>query len=285
MIADDLGRNTEQRRHGLDHRGPIIGHDAGEDQHVDLDVVVAVAGSVAHPPELLIGHRGRAVLCRGPIGASRADRRVDADDVGSPRRKGEHPSATTADEHRGTLRLLYGLGQTIEPTDPIVLALIAERARSEQAFEHVECLFQPVDPHAGRIHGDARLFVVAAHPAGADAELQPSARQPVDARHLLGQDHRVPVVVVENQGADPQLRRGIGGGHERHRRRELVAEVVRHEQRRVTEAFGLAGQLGPVGAGVGPAELDAEAEGSQVRHDAHPSDGTACPALRRFSTR
>ena len=53
------------------------------------------------------------------------------------------------------------------------------------------------------------------------------------------------VVVVEHQRADPQRRRVRGRHRDRGHRRELVAEVVGHEQRRVAEVFELARLVAP----------------------------------------
>ena len=64
------------------------------------------------------------------------------------------------------------------------------------------------------------------------------------------------------QGAHLQLGGGVGGGHQRRHRAQLVAEVVRHEQGVVAEVLGLAGQVRPRRSGRSVAKLDAEAEAS-----------------------
>ena len=87
-------------------------------------------------------------------------------------------------------------------------------------------------------------LVVARHPAGAEADLDPAPAQHVHRGQLLGQHDRVLVVVVEDEGADPQRGRG-GGGRQRRHRRQLVAEMVGHGDRGVAEALDAAGLLDP----------------------------------------
>jgi hypothetical protein len=126
--------------------------------------------------------------------------------------------------------------------------------------------FEAVDPLAGRVHRDARLVVVARHPAGADAQLEPAGREDVQRGHLLGRHHRVLVVVVQHQRPDPQLARGVGRGGQRRAGRQLIPEVVGDEQGRVAEILGLAGEVGPGGGAGRGAQLDTEAEPARVRH-------------------
>ena len=96
------------------------------------------------------------------------------------------------------------------------------------------------------VHRDARLLVVACViQPGAEADLEPAAGEHVDGGQLLGQHDRVLVVVVEHERADLQRGGGVGRGHQRRHGRELVAEVVGHEERGVPEVLGLAGELGP----------------------------------------
>ena len=71
--------------------------------------------------------------------------------------------------------------------------------------EDLHCLDHAIDPHAVALLRDAGLLVVGREPAGADPELDPSARQHVERGDLLGQHHRVLVVVVEHERADPQI--------------------------------------------------------------------------------
>ena len=106
------------------------------------------------------------------------------------------------------------------------------------------------------------MLVVAAQPSGAHAELEATVAQHVERRRLLGQHHRVLVVVVEHQARHPELRGGGGGdGHGRHRR-QLVVEVVGHEQAGEALVLETAGQVPPLGAGTGAGHLGTEAEGA-----------------------
>ena len=74
------------------------------------------------------------------------------------------------------------------------------------------------------------------------------------------------VVVVEHERADAQ-RRGVRGCHrDRGQRRELLAEVVGHEQRREAEVFELAGLVAPRRRRLHLAHLHAEPERSSHRN-------------------
>src|SRR3546814_8821659 len=77
----------------------------------------------------------------------------------------------------------------------------------EAALDDGNALLHAVDTDPRGIHRDARLVVVAAHPAGAEAHLDPAAGEHVDRRQLLGEDDRVLVVVVEDEGPDLQDRK------------------------------------------------------------------------------
>jgi len=55
--------------------------------------------------------------------------------------------------------------------------------------------------------GDAGLCVVERLPAGAQTDLEPTARGGVDRGEFPGEDRRVAEVAVEHQGADAQLGR------------------------------------------------------------------------------
>ena len=155
--------------------------------------------------------------------------RVDADDVRVLCRDLQHLRTARADEDR-RVRLLHRLGQTVQAVDRVVLALEAVRAGRPQSLVDVERFDHPSDAHAVAFLRDAGLLVVRVHPSGSDAELDPSSREHVDRRHLLGEHDRMLVVVVEDQRADLQIGGRIGRGHHRRDRRELVAEVVGEEQ-------------------------------------------------------
>ena len=104
---------------------------------------------------------------------------------------------------------------------------------------------------------------------GADAELESTARQHVDGRRLLRQDHRVAVVVREHERTDPQRRRRVRHSHERGDRCDLVIQVVGPGEHRNAEVLGLACERSQF---VGMAEsgrLDRESEraGGRRGHD------------------
>ena len=114
----------------------------------------------------------------------------------------------------------------------------------------------------GRSYGHARLLVVADHPAGAEADLEPTVGQHVHRGQLLGEHDRVLVVVVPHERADAQVGGRVGGRHQRRHRRELVAEVVGHRQHRVAVGLGAAASSTHSARAAGLRRLDAEAERS-----------------------
>jgi hypothetical protein len=123
------------------------------------------------------------------------------------------------------------------------------------------------------------LVVVRAHPAGAQAHFEAAVAQDIERGGLLRQHERVAVVVPEDQGTHAQ--RGGGRGHGRQGRdwRQLLAEVVRHEQCAVAQVLGFAGLLGPgAGGAVGRlAQLRGKAEFAIVCHAAMlPHIGAVC---------
>jgi len=86
--------------------------------------------------------------------------------------------------------------------DGVVLALEGERPVGHQPLDDGDALLETVQAHAGRVVGHARAFVVAAHPPGTQAELEPTVGEQVDRGRLLRQHEGMAVVVVEHERAD-----------------------------------------------------------------------------------
>src|SRR5260370_9019861 len=85
------------------------------------------------------------------------------------------------------------------------------------------------------VKGNARRLIFGLVPPCSEAQLKPAARQVVQARGLVGDDHRVPEVVSQYQSADVQPCRHRGRCGEGAERSELLAvgtcrEVVAHEE-------------------------------------------------------
>ncbi len=175
-----------------------------------------------------------------------------------------------ADDERGP-GLLHGTRRQGVAQHLVVLAVEVERpVGSEQALHHLHGLFEARHAHGRVVVGQPGLVVVGAHPAGTEAHFEATVAQHVERGRLLGQHEGVPVVVAEDQRAHAE--RGGGGGHRGQGRhgRQLVAEVVGHEQRAVAEVLGLAGLRGPRAGGAVRclAELRGEAEFAVVCHGA-----------------
>ena len=148
----------------------------------------------------------------------------------------------------------------------VVLAVEVEGSVGEESLEDGDALLHAVDADPGAVVLDARLFVVGVHPAGTETELDPPSREDVDGGHLLRQHDGVLVVVVEHQGAHPEVGGGIGGRHHGGHGRELIAEVVGQEQAREPEVLGLSCDFGPVRSALGGCTLDTEPELAIVSH-------------------
>src|SRR3546814_12761153 len=127
----------------------------------------------------------------------------------------------------------------------------------EAALDDGNALLHAVDTDPRGIHRDARLVVVAAHPAGAEAHLDPAAGEHVDRSQLLGEDDRVLVVVVEAEGPDLQLGGGVRRGKQRRARGRMVTEGLGEAQGGVHDEIGMRlswgreGELGYVLRGPG----------------------------------
>ena len=174
------------------------------------------------------------------------------DDVGLARRDRQHPLAAAADEDRRA-RLLRGHRVRRVVGDAVVLARDVELLAGEATLDDPDRFLEAVDAHRRRVVGQAERVVVGLHPPRADAELEAAVGEQVDRRRFLREDRGMLVVVVEHERPDAQRRRVRGRHRDRGQRREFVAEVIGHEERRVAEVFDLAGLVAPVGHGLVPA--------------------------------
>ena len=83
-------------------------------------------------------------------------------------------------------------------------AVEAERSLHKQAPQDGDRLHHPLDPGAGWVEGDSGGQVLRLVPAGADAYHQPPIADQVEGREILGQDGRMPQIVVEHQRAEAE---------------------------------------------------------------------------------
>ena len=120
-------------------------------------------------------------------------------------------------------------------------AAVRERlVRGERTHEHIEYLLEARLGLIGR-HREACELVVAI--ALADSEIEPAARQKIQGRNLLGQQHRIVPWQHEHRRAEPKARRARRDkGQQREGRGDLAdaGEVMLgHEARMEAERFGL----------------------------------------------
>ena len=129
-----------------------------------------------------------------------------------------------------------------------------------QALDDLDRFLEARDAQAGTIVADARLDVVALHPAGANPEFVAAAREQLNRRRLLGEHDRVAEVHVVDQRAHAQVLGHRARGPEQRRRIPLIAEVVRNEHARKAEVLNRSQLFGPLRA-VQFRELDAKSKG------------------------
>jgi hypothetical protein len=142
-----------------------------------------------------------------------------------------------------------------------------ERGPRQQPLEDPQGLLEAADPHAKGVERHAGSPVLLAQPSRPDPQLEAATREQVEGCRLLGEQHRMPVVVVEHQSADPQCPGGASGGRQRDHRGELVTEGLAHEvvaqqQRGVAEGLCPTGLGEQSLAGADPFAEHAEPEGS-----------------------
>ena len=184
------------------------------------------------------------------------------------RGKGEHALASAPDDERWSGPLHRSWRQGVAP-DLVVLAVEVERAvGAQQPVDHRDRLLEPVHPDSRSVVGQTGVVVVGSHPAGAQAQFEAPFAEHVKRGRLLGQHEGMAVVVAEDQRTHAQRCRGRGHSGQGRDGRQLVAEVIGHEQRAVAEVLGLACLLGPaLGRAVGRlAQLCGEAELAIVCH-------------------
>jgi hypothetical protein len=102
-------------------------------------------------------------------------------------------------------------------------------------------------------------------PAGAKPDLQPTAAEPVERGHLLGEDRGVSQVDAEHQRPDAQTGRRRRDGRQGGNGREPLEEVIREQQGGIAPRLDLAGVLDQAGEVDAVAEADGEAEGASRR--------------------
>jgi hypothetical protein len=81
---------------------------------------------------------------------------------------------------------------------------MVDRRSGQQALDDGQRFVQPRDPLPRGIEGDPRRGVLGLVPAGPDAELAPPAGDQVEAGRLVRHDGRMPEVVRQHDGAQPQ---------------------------------------------------------------------------------
>src|SRR5467141_674285 len=184
-----------------------VGH---ENPRAQLDVLESVARRFFDPLQLLSCGCGEPALSNAAAYSPFAQVEVHIYDVGLTRSQCQHATTPAADEDRW-MRLLNRKRIALELSDPVVLAGEREAAAGEETLDDLQPFFHSLDAHTGTVVGHARLLVVLSQPARTQAELEPTLRQEVHRRDLLGQYHRMAVIVVEHQGADAQFGRGVSG--------------------------------------------------------------------------
>jgi hypothetical protein len=108
-----------------------------------------------------------------------------------------------------------------------VLALEVHFVAAPERLQDAQALLEPRHAHAGRVHRHSPRVVVGPQPTGADADVEPSVAQEIERGELLGEHHRMAVVVAQHVGPDAKGAGGIGHRGQRDQRRKIArTEVV-----------------------------------------------------------
>ena len=129
----------------------------------------------------------------------------------------------------------------------IVVANECHRLPREQPLDDPHRLCQALDPAPSRVKAYPHLVVLRLHEPRAEAELEAALGQEIDRRRFPCDQDRVAEIIVEDIGADAEMRRGFGRTHQRRERREEVGQVIGHAQHRVAQRFKLARFVYPGG--------------------------------------
>ena len=191
--------------------------------------------------------------------AAGGELRDEAHDLRLARREPQHAWPARPDVQRRAWslhrpRMDLGLAQ------PIVGTGVRDALAGEQALDQRNGLRQPIDAAARRVVRQAQLAVVGRAPTGAQAQLQPAVGQDVERGRLARHDQWMAEVVGEDVGTDAQAAGHRRRGGERCDRRELVAQVIRHQQRVVAERLRATGEVQPGLAGRGVGDVHGEAK-------------------------
>ena len=242
-------------------RPPVVGDAHHLDQGVELDVVVAVHGGGAHDGEVGLEGLDRPADLVAVAVRQRATEAGEADGVGVAGGVPEQRPAAAGDQDRQPA--LSGR-EGPEPEQAVVIPVVRHLVPVEQGPHDLDRLGQPRLAHDRRIEGTPRRLVLLGRVPGAEAELDPTAREVVERRHLTGQDGRGVPVGVQDQGAEADRRRGAGQAAQQGQGRHPVVEVVAGEQHVEPVALGPACTL-EQRRGVAAAQLETEAEGAHGR--------------------
>jgi hypothetical protein len=140
-------------------------------------------------------------------------------------------------------------GERLElvPRYVIVLADKCRWLTREQPLDDTYGLCQALDPAPAGVKADPELVVLGLHEPRAEAELEAAIGQQIDRRRFPRYQDRVAEIIVEDIGADAEMRRGFGSTHQRRQRRETVGQVIGHTQYRIAQRFELARFVHPGG--------------------------------------
>jgi hypothetical protein len=93
-------------------------------------------------------------------------------------------------------------------------------------------------------------------PPCAQSKLEASFGEQIKRGHFFGQQSKVPVIDVEDQGSQTQRPAGLCRCHKRQDGRELVSQVIRHLQDGVAKILDLVALLDPFLPGGGSKQGD-----------------------------
>ena len=201
---------------------------------------------------------------------------VATDDVRQLSGQGQDSLAAAADEDR-RMGLLHWHRQPGKAAGVDIRAVDGHLVAAPVGLHQANDFSESGDANTRPIHRDAESLVLGGHPARSETDFDPTIREQIERRHLLGQHHRMVKVDVEDAATDPQIgcdrRRRCHGGDRRDVDRSVAGRVrdrtrsevvIGREQRAVTQGFRAARRCRAIPCQISPRMLEPRSETDAV---------------------
>ena len=180
--------------------------------HVQFQFVKAFTRGLTYPLDFLGQRRGQAFRDLLGNGSVRQRFGKDADDIGFPCGKRQHPFASSPHQN-GRMGPLSRFGKSIEVRDRVLVAGEGEWPVGKESLEDLDGLLQAAHAHSCRFKNHPGLLVLGPEPARPNPKLESSTGEEIERRRFFRQHHRMPVIIVEHQGSHSEGPGGVGRSH------------------------------------------------------------------------